>query len=242
MLKPEDTLFLKQAELFKNLPSKERERLASRSSERTYTKGQTVFHEGHPSDSVWLVMEGRVHLLHYLSGGRVQTTCVMVPGETFCCLPALDRGTYPATAVAATKAKVLQIPSRVFHELMRSSPTMLQETLCLFCSRLRQVEAKGCLAQDTVEERIAQALLTLKKKFGDTIPLTRQEIAELVGTTVETAIRTLSRFEKAGWIHSARGKVGLLKPERLSSRRPAWTPTAVRRPSALPSWPKSAVR
>ena len=208
-------LFLKQAEPFKKLPSKERERLASESFERTYTKGEILFHEGRPSDSVWLVMEGRVHLLHYLSEGQVRTTCVMVPGDTFCCLPALDRGTYPATAVAATKAKVLQIPARLFHGLMEGSADFLKEALCLFCSRLRQVEAKGCLAHEPAEQRIVQALLTLQKKFGLEIPLTRREIAELSGTTMETAIRVISRFEKRGWVRSRRGKLMLLQPDRL---------------------------
>ncbi len=210
-------LFLRQAELFKGLPSKEREHLASRSAERTYPKGQTIFHQGHPSDSVWLVMDGRVHLLHYLTGGRVQTTCVMTPGESFCCLPALDRGTYPATAVAATRAKVLQIPADLFHELMERSPKMLQETLCLFCNRLRQVEAKGCLVHDPVEQRIGRTLLTLHKKFGEEIPLTRQDIADLVGTTVETAIRTISRFQKKGWIRSTRGQIRLVNPDALNA-------------------------
>lgn len=206
-------LFFRQTELFKNCPSKDRERLASQSIERTYEKGQTLFHEGHHSESIWLVMEGRVHLLHYLAGGRVQTTCVMTPGESFCCLPALDRGCYPATAVAATKAKVLRIPSSIFHEMMQRSPTFLKESLCFFCSRLRQVEAKGCLAQEPVEQRIAHALSTLRKKFGAEIPLTRQEIAELVGTSTETAIRTLSRFQKRGWLRSTRGRIRILKAE-----------------------------
>jgi len=208
-------LFLKQAEIFKHLAAPGRERVVSLSNERTYTKGETIFHEGQPSENVWLVMEGRVHLVHYRAGGRVQTTCVMTPGESFCCLPALDRGAYPATAVAATKAKVLQIPTSLLHELMQHSPTLLKETLCLFCNRLRQVEAKGCLAHDPVEQRIAQALLTLQKKFGNTIPLTRQEIAELVGTTVETAIRTISRFQQEGWVRSARGKLELLEADAL---------------------------
>ena len=145
----------------------------------------------------------------------MQTTCVMTPGESFCCLPALDRGSYPATAVAATKANVLQIPNSLFHETMQRFPGFTQETLCLFCSRLRQVEAKGCLVHDPVDSRIAQALLTLKKKFGDTIPMTKQEIAELVGTTVETAIRTISRFQQEKWVRSTRGKLELLQPERL---------------------------
>ncbi len=209
-------LFLKETDLFRNVSAKGRQQIISYVRERSFAKGETLFIEGRPSDSVWLVKEGRVHLLHHLLEGRVQTTCVMAPGETFCCLPALDKGAYPATAVAATKATVLQIPTRIFHELMGKSPQLLQETLCVFGGRLRQVEAKGCMIHDPVERRIAQALLTLQKKFGDTIPLTRQEIADVVGTTVETVIRTISRFQKEGWIRSTRGNVQLVKPESLS--------------------------
>lgn len=209
-------LFLKRSDLFRNLSVKDRQKIAGVSRERVFDKGETIFHEGRPSDSVWLTVKGRVHLLHYLSQGRVQTTCVMTPGETFCCLPALDRGSYPATAVAATEVTVLQIPASLFHEVMGRSPQMLQETLCVFGGRLRQVEAKGCLAHDPVERRLAQALMTLQKKFGNTIPLTKQEIAEVVGTTVETAIRTISRFQQEGWVRSTRGKLEILQSEALS--------------------------
>ena len=208
-------LSLKQNELFGRLSAKERQRMASFSHERVYAKGEVIFHEGRPSDSVWVTLEGRVHLLHHQAEGRVQATCVMTPGEIFCCLPALDQGVYPATAVAATKARVLQVPHHLFQELMKSSPTLLQQTLCVFTGRLRQVEAKGCMIHDPVERRVAQALLALRKKFGDSIPLTRQEIAELVGTTVETAIRTISRFQQEGWVRSSRGKVQLLQPDSL---------------------------
>lgn len=209
-------LFLKQSELFRRLSAKHREQIASLSHDRTFAKGETIFHEGRPSDSIWLTLEGRVHLLHHQPEGRTQANCVMTPGETFCCLPAMDQGVYPATAVAATKARVLQIPSRLFHDLIGKSPALLQDTLCVFAGRLRQVEEKGCLIHDPVERRVAQALLTLKKKFGDTIPLTRQEIGELAGTTVETVIRTMGRFQQEGWIRSTRGRITLLKPNSLS--------------------------
>jgi len=208
-------LFLKQSDLFGRLSAKERQRMASFSRERLYAKGEVVFHEGRPSDSVWLTLEGRVHLLHHQAEGRVQANCVMTPGETFCCLPALDQGVYPATAVAATKARVLQVPHHLFQEIIKSSPGLLQKTLCVFTGRLRQVEAKGCMIHDPVERRVAQALLALRKKFGDSIPLTRQEIAELAGTTVETAIRTISRFQQEGWVRSSRRKVQLLQPDSL---------------------------
>lgn len=213
-------LSLKQSDLFGRLSAKERERIVSYSHERSFGKGEVIFHEGRPSDSVWVTLEGRVHLLHHQPEGRAQATCVMAPGETFCCLPALDQGVYPATAVAATRARVLQIPHRLFQEAIKESPGLLQQTLCVFSGRLRQVEAKGCMIHDPVERRVAQALLTLRKKFGDSIPLTRQEIAELAGTTVETAIRTIRRFEQEGWVRSARGKIELLQPDSLTRLLP----------------------
>ncbi len=213
-------LSLKQSDLFGRLSAKERERVVSFSHDRSYAKGEVIFHEGRPSDSIWVTLEGRVHLLHHQPEGRAQATCVMTPGETFCCLPAMDQGVYPATAVAATKARVLQIPHYLFQELIKSSSDLLRQTLCVFSGRLRQVEAKGCMIHDPVERRVARALLALRKKFGDSIPLTRQEIAELAGTTVETAIRTISRFQQEGWVRSSRGKVQLLQPDSLARLSP----------------------
>lgn len=99
---------------------------------------------------------------------------------------------------------------------MAASPAFAQQTLCLFCERLRQVEHKSCMIYDTAEARLAQVLLTLSKKFGPTIPLTRNELADIAGTTPETAIRTLSRFKAKGFISSSRGKTTLLKPDKLS--------------------------
>lgn len=209
-------LSLKQSDLFGKLSAKERQEIVSFSHEHSYQKGDIIFHEGRPSDSIWVTLEGRVHLLHHQPEGRTQANCVMAPGETFCCLPALDQGVYPATAVAATRARVLQVPHHLFQRLLKEAPGLLQQTLCVFSGRLRQVEAKGCMIHDPVERRVAQALLALRKKFGDSIPLTRQEIAELAGTTVETAIRTISRFQKEGWVRSTRGKIQLLQPDSLA--------------------------
>lgn len=207
--------FLRQVPIFERLSTDDRRRLADRVQERRFDKGETLFHEGQPSESVWIVREGRIHLVHYQPSGSTQANCVMTVGELFCCLPAMDRGAYPATAVAAVPSSVLQIPTTALHDLMQRSPAILQDTLCTFSSRLRQVEAKGCLVHDPVERRVAQALLVLQKKFGSTIPLTRQEVAELAGTTVETVIRTMSRFQREGWVRSTRGKIQLVAPDRL---------------------------
>jgi CRP/FNR family transcriptional regulator, nitrogen oxide reductase regulator len=156
-------------------------------------------------------------MTRFLSDGKASTACVLTEGETFCCLSTLDQKPYPADAVAATDCVVLQIPTRILHEAMSRSASFMQDALCLFCDRLRQVEEKGCMVFEPAERRFAQILLTLSKKFGSTIPLTRQELAEMAGTAHETAIRTISRFNKLGIIRSARGKTTILKSEKLAA-------------------------
>ncbi len=207
--------FFSTIQLFKRLSPTERQRLAAVSREKRYAKGETVFRAGEPAEAVCIVKEGRVHLMKFLEGGQASTTCVMAPGETFCCLPALDRKPYPVDAIAAADSVVVRIPTGAFHELMQRNPGFLQDSLCLFCDRLRDVEHRSCMAYESVEQRLASALLTLSKKFGPTIPLTKHELAELANTTVETTIRVLSQLKKQGIIKSSRGSTTIAKPEAL---------------------------
>ncbi len=208
---------LASMEPFKRLPADDRQRLVAASREQRLAKGETLFQAGDPSDAVWIVKTGRVHLMKFLADGKASTTCVMTPGELFCCLPALDRKPYPVDAIAAMDSVVIRIPQDAFHEAMHRSAAFSQETLCTFCDRLRQVEDKSCMVYESAEQRLAQILLGLAKKFGTTIPLTRQELAEIAGTTHETTIRTLSRFKRRGWIRSVRGTTTILKADALTT-------------------------
>lgn len=209
-------IFLAAIEPFKHLSVAGRLRLAQAAEEMQYAKGETLFREGELCDAVWVVKTGRIHLMRFLAEGKVITTCVMTPGELFCCLPAMDRKGYPVDAVAAEKSTVIRIALETFHGVMADAPAFLKQTLCLFCDRLRQVEQESCRRYDPVETRLAQVLLTLSKKFGPTIPLTRNELAEIVGTTTETVIRVLSRLKTKGIIRSSRGKTTILKKDGLS--------------------------
>ena len=202
---------------FKKLTAAQRRRLVAASREKRYAKGETVFRAGEPADAVCIVKAGRVHLMKFLESGRASTTCVMSEGETFCCLPALDRKPYPVDAVAAVDSTVIRIPTSAFHALLEENPAFLQDSLCLFCDRLRQVEDKSCLVYDSVDRRLAQALLALSKKLGPTIPLTKQELAELANTTVETTIRVLSQWKRRGIVTSSRGSTTIAKPDQLQS-------------------------
>ena len=207
--------FLARLTLFKRLSPVERRQLLRVGRETRYAKGDTIFRAGDPAEAVCVVKEGRVHLMTFLESGHASTTCVMTAGETFCCLPALDRQPYPVDAVAAVDSVILRIPTGAFHELLEKNPAFLRDSLCVFCDRLRQVEHNSCMIYASVTTRLAQALLTLSKKFGSTIPLTRQELAEIAGTTHETAIRTLSQFKRQGLIRSVRGHTTILNSEGL---------------------------
>ena len=208
--------FFARVEPFKRLSPSDRQRLAAASREKRYAKGETIFRAGEPAEAVCIVKEGRVHLMKFLEGGQASTTCVMAPGETFCCLPALDGKPYPVDAIAAADSVIVRIPTRAFHELLARHPAFLQDSLCLFCDRLRQVEDKSCMAYESIEQRLAKALVTLSKKFGPTIPLTKHELAELANTTVETTIRALSQLKKQGILSSSRGSTTIIKLDQLA--------------------------
>lgn len=207
--------FLQTIPLLKRLTSAQRQRLAAVSREKRYAKGEAVFRQGEPAEAVCIVKAGRVHLMKFLDGGQASTTCVMTNGEAFCCLPALDRKPYPIDAIAAVDSTIVRIPTSAFHELLQQNPAFLEDSLCHFCDRLRQIEDRNCMIHESVERRLARTLLELSNKFGATIPLTKHELAEIADTTVETTIRILSDLRKQGVVKSSRGSTTIVKPGRL---------------------------
>lgn len=197
------------------LPQAERARLAQVARRKRLKKGETLFQAGQPCDTVWVVESGRMQLLSFSDGGRSSSRCLIGPREFFCCLPALDGGPYPADAVASVESTVIGFPRESFVRAMRAVPAFGEAITCLFCQRLRGMEAQGCLAVESVEKRVAEVLISLSRRFGASLPVTRQEVADLAGTTVETCIRVVSRFRERGWVAASRGKLTLRNPQKL---------------------------
>jgi CRP/FNR family transcriptional regulator len=200
---------------FSQLSKSEEIELKRVSQERKYSKGELIFSKGEPGTAVWILKEGRVHLQNVSYDGKVVTSCVMTKGDIFCCLPALDGKPYPSDAVAVEPAVILRIPGAFFRELLGKNPPFASQVMCTFCDQLRQMEGNACHALDPAQFRIARILLTLSDKFKDEIPLTRQEMAEIAGVTVETAIRILSQMKKKGIIRSSRKMTRVIAREKL---------------------------
>ena len=138
----------------------------------------------------------------------------MKKGDLFCCLPAVDGGVYPATAIARESSLIVGIPAENFSRLTTRNPAFSRFALANLSGCVRRVEALGgARGYESAEVRVVMVLLLMESKFGPVIPLTREEIAELSGLTVETTIRVVSRLKKERLVSpSPRGSVRINAP------------------------------
>jgi len=203
--------FLALTHPFKVLPGTELERLASHARLKTYDKGETIYSEGDPADNVWVLIKGRIQIFKYTSQGRPLAIESIAPGELFGTLCRLggDGRQYPCTAIASVNSEIVQISDKEFLASYNRYPALVLGVCSLCSQRLQAVQGLSCSNQEPVEKRLAMLLLKLQEKHGMTLPFTKRELAEQVGTTVETTIRVMSRFQKKGWISSSRGKLQL---------------------------------
>lgn len=174
--------------------------------EKAYRKGEALFSEGDEPDSLWMVREGRVNMSKSSAEGGESLVAFYTTGQTFCVAAAIINDPYPCKAVAATDVVAVSIPATrfkgLFDKLPRFARRLLTEMAPQFCS----AHCDCAMSMESVDKRLAHAVLRLDRQFqGTKIPFTRNELAQMVNTTVETCIRTLSDWDKKGWIESGRG-------------------------------------
>lgn len=199
---------------FSALPDEERRRLAPFARVREYERGETVFREGDPSDRFHTLVSGRVKIVKFAPHDRELILEVFGPGDPFGAVAAYEGRPFPAGAVALEPTVVLSIQHRDFFSLLSRNPDMVRGLLLGLTRRLVELTQK--LAQMTsggVEYRMASLFIKLadrlgKKSGGRTtigLALSRQDLADLVGTSIETAIRIMSRWGKEGLVRTERG-------------------------------------
>lgn len=207
---------------FRTLPAADRERVAAATRERHGEKGAVFFRQGEAAEGFWAVKDGLVHIVKAGPGGREMVLEVIPPGELFGAVVALENKPYPATAVAAEPSTVQVMPAALARELCQKYPTLRAGILEQVTSRLRGAHDRlQSVALDPVEQRLAKLLLTLGDKVGQerdgvtVVVATRQELADMIGTTVETAIRVTSKWQRAGIVRTQRNVVALADPGAL---------------------------
>ncbi len=204
--------------LLSALRKDDREALAPLCRMRGFEKGETIFREGDPADRIWFVHIGRVKIVK-AAGGRDVILEILGPGEPVGAVAVFERRPFPASAVALEPSGLLSIPEREFFTLLEKRPEMMRHVLAGLTYRLMMVNKRLADMTGSAEHRAARLFLTLTDRVGltkgttVTIPLTlsRQEIADLIGTTLETAIRLMSRWQKDGVVLTEKG--GFLIPD-----------------------------
>lgn len=207
--------YLSRIPPFRVLPPAVLEEIAPSCALRRFRKGETIFQEGSPADSVWIVRHGWIYLTKRTPAGGLVTIFAMTRDEALCGISAFDHGAYSASAVAASEAHLVVVPAAIFGRLLERHPAFATQTLLTCCRRIRHMAEAISMGQATVEQRVAYALLRLRATMGRTIPITHHELARMAGTRWETSIRTLSAMRQRGWIETARGRVTVLAPARL---------------------------
>lgn len=195
---------------FRTLPRADGARLTAASRVIPVEAGRRLFEAGAPSDFVWGVMEGLVQIVREAPGGRRVVLEVVPPGELFGAVVALDELPYPATAETVEPSLVWQVPATLVRELARRYPTLRGAILEHAASRLRRAhERLRSLALEPVEQRLARALLLLADRTGDgrSVAVTRRRLAEMAGTTPESVMRTVARWQRAGLVRGARSRL-----------------------------------
>ena len=162
-----------------------------------YKKGQPIFQEESVPTGVFCISEGLVKVTKLGSNGKEQILRIAKPGD-FVGYKSLIKGSrYRASAVAIEDSSICLIPKAIFMELLNENVAFYQQIVHLLCDVIDSAESKLTdIAYKPVRGRIAEALLLLDKAFEDKeqITLTREDLAGLVGTVKETAIRIISEF------------------------------------------------
>lgn len=211
--------FLSTVEPFSRLTSLELEGLAPMMREVHHAKGETIYSEGEEAQSVWILKTGRLEIFKYSTDGKPSAIEFIMPKGLYgmYCRIGNIACAYPCTAVAAVDSTSICIPDKVFWNLFQRNPQFVTG-ICTLCSqRLSGMQDSLSAAKEPVHKRIIRTLVNLAKENGPTLRCTKREIAELSSTTVETAIRTLSAFEKKNLISSERGEITLKNQARLEA-------------------------
>jgi CRP-like cAMP-binding protein len=199
------------------LDIKARKQLAAISNLTIFGKGQVIYHEGTPATRVWAVVSGQVKIVKITAKGHELMIEIIVPQELFGAVYYAECPQYPCTAVAMESARVLSFPVSQMHSYLGGNGALQRRVLADTCIRLCHAQHMRGLAVEGVPQRIGGALVYLFEKFGSNIPHTRATLANLAGTTVESAIRVTRKLSKNGIISTRRGSITVLAPERLEA-------------------------
>jgi CRP-like cAMP-binding protein len=186
--------------------------------------GGMFFREGEPADSFFVLESGSVKLTQLTPEGHQIVMRLIGGGDAFGGVAAFGGVTYPVTAEAVTDSSALAWRGPVMAALMERHPRLALNAVRFVAARLHELQVQfRQLATERVERRVARALLRLVQQAGRRVdsgvlidlPLSRDDVAQMTGTTLYTVSRIISRFEADGLLEAGRQRMVIRKPHEL---------------------------
>ena len=221
---PVDRTVVARMPPFSGLAASEIDDLLREATSVRFAKDAHVFDQGEDAGQFYVLLHGHLRVEKTTPHGQQIVVRYISPGELFGVAQAMGLRHYPATAVAAVDSVVLSWPSTAWQRLSARFPSLAAQTLRTVGQRLQDTQTRVMeMSGEQVEQRIAHALLRLVRQAGRKVdngieidfPISRQDIAEMTGTTLHTVSRTLSGWEQQGLIEGGRQRIVLRDAHRL---------------------------
>ena len=217
---------LRQVSVFEEATDNDLKVIAQNSFARSIEEGEFFFFQGDAAEYVYVLTSGQVKLLQSNPSGKQVNIRTILPWEMFAALGAVRKdATYPASAQAIQDSAALLIKGEFLNEMMQTRPYLAVGLTRLMTGLIQDIQARYReLATERVEQRIARTLLRLASQIGERVEqettivellFSRQDLAEMTGTTLFTVSRTLSDWEKLGFIEAGRERIRIKNPHEL---------------------------
>ncbi len=222
---PQESLRLLQTtSIFKGLGDGELETVQRASQYSQLENGAFFFMEGEPAEMAYVLLTGKVKLIQVTADGQQVILGYLVPGRVYGIISILKMVTYPVSAQAVGHSSALGWDHVTLNQLMEQYPRIALNAIRIMAGQIREFQnTVRDLSTKRVEQRIARAVLRLARQTGRKVeagilidlPLSRQDLAEMTGTTLYTVSRVFTEWESQGLVRSKRQQVIILYPHGL---------------------------
>lgn len=208
-----DRTLVEALPIFAGMEETALDKLLANAVQRIIAKGTQVFEQGEKAKLFYLLLQGRLKVMQVTADGQQLIVRVVHPGDLFGFALAIGRTEYPGTPLAVSDSVVLAWPMNMMNSFLERNPTLAINTMQMIGQRLDQAHNRiREMSTQEVERRVAHTVIRLAQeagiKDGNNIridfPISRQDIAEMTGTTLHTVSRILSNWETKGLVKGGR--------------------------------------
>jgi len=213
--------------LLANLPSDALARLAGAARRRSYRRGEVIFHQGDPGDSLHFLTEGRVKVVLDAETGEEAVIAILGPGECFGELALIDGEPRSATVETLEPVQTLSLSRADFMAVIRENPVVAERMLITLAGMVRRTdESMADLVFLDLEGRLVKKLLELADAHGRDVngaieielPMTQEDLAAMIGATRASVNKLLGWYEDRGAIQRRGRRIAIFDRERLRRR------------------------